>query len=49
MKVFKTILNFVVITVLSILLIVYTVLNIFSKTLLSKDFILAKMEENNYY
>lgn len=49
MKAFKTILNFVVITVLSILLIVYTVLNIFSKTLLSKDFILAKMEENNYY
>lgn len=49
MKVFKTILNFVVITVLSILLIVYTGLNIFSKTLLSKDYILTKMEENNYY
>ena len=49
MKVFKTILNFVVITVLSILLIVYAGLNIFSKTLLSKDYILTKMEENNYY
>lgn len=49
MKVFKTILNFVVITVLSILLIVYIGLNIFSKTLLSKDYILTKMEENNYY
>lgn len=49
MKVFKTILNFVVITVLSILLIVYTGLNIFSKTLLRKDYILTKMEENNYY
>lgn len=49
MKVFKTILNFIVITVLSILLIVYTALNIFSKTLLNKEYILAKMEENNYY
>lgn len=46
---FKIIFNYILVLIISIALIIYSLMNIFGKTIFSKDYVLAKLEESNYY
>lgn len=49
MKVLKTITKYILTTILTVLIISYLLLNIASSTILSKSYILSKLEETDYY
>ena len=49
MKVVKSIIQYIIVTILALAVLALIIMNLFSSSILSKDYILSKLEEQNYY
>jgi len=49
MKVVKNIIQYIVATILALAILLLILINIFSSSILSKDYVLSKLDEQNYY
>lgn len=49
MKAIKNIIQYIIATILALAILLLILINIFSSTILSKDYVLSKLNEHNYY